>query len=207
MGGWGRREEAKAASIMITRRRTHTHPPIHPTTTTDPRGSDGVLLAAGWRDGDGPENVRPQVLCWCGCKPSTHTHSFIHARVHPSTPFTLSPFLLDHAHAPLHPIQSTHPPHPLNPTPNTHSKKLVSLAAEKLVSEIVHDTTTYSRMKEQDGETLKLEDLKESLSKYGIQKLASTTEEEGGDEEASRGAAEGGGGGGGGGRRPSSRTR
>ena len=83
----------------------------------------------------------------------------------------------------------------------------MSLAAEKLVSEIVHDTTTYSRMKEQDGETLKLEDLKESLSKYGIQKLASTTEEEGGDEEASRGAAEGGGGGGGGGRRPSSRTR
>ena len=28
-------------------------------------------------------------------------------------------------------------------------KKIVSLAAEKLVSEIVHDSTTYSRMKEQ----------------------------------------------------------
>lgn len=70
------------------------------------------------------------------------------------------------------------------------------------MSEIVHDTTTYSRMKEQDGETLKMEDLMESLGKYGIQKLkVGGAECEGGEEEGGKGplagreAAVGGGGG------------
>jgi len=71
-----------------------------------------------------------------------------------------------------------------------------------LVSEIVHDTTTYSRMKEQDGETLKMEDLRESLGKYGIQKLkVGGAEGEGGEEEGGKGPGAGGeaaGGGGGG---------
>lgn len=70
----------------------------------------------------------------------------------------------------------------------TISKKLVSLAAEKLVSEIVHDTTTYSRMKDQDGDILKMEDLKESLGKYGVEKFKiRATEEEKKEEEGGKG--------------------
>ncbi len=49
----------------------------------------------------------------------------------------------------LHRQSPTRPGNPLHHTTPHHSKKLVSLAAEKLVSEVVHDTTTYARMKEQ----------------------------------------------------------
>ena len=66
-------------------------------------------------------------------------------------------------------------------------------------------------MKEQDGETLKMEDLRESLGKYGIQKLkVGGAEGEGGEEEGGKGPGAGGeaagGGGGGAIRRSTSRN-
>jgi len=65
-------------------------------------------------------------------------------------------------------------------------------------------------MKEQDGETLKMEDLRESLGKYGIQKLKVGGEGEGGEEEGGMGPGAGGeaagGGGGGAIRRSTSRN-